>query len=132
MSRADGIGELRELVARNAQRLDALEAKIGHTGESPPDDRRRWQAGAAVRPPRRRALRREHADAARWDETPGLGFPPVIYIKDRRYRSLAALEQWDRSLARRAATQGQVRGHGGRFKAADAGGAEADDLEAEP
>jgi hypothetical protein len=54
---------------------------------------------------------------ARWDETAGLGFPPPIYIRDRRYRALAALEAWDRSNARKAATQIKPRGTGGRFNA---------------
>jgi hypothetical protein len=58
---------------------------------------------------------------ARWDETPGLGFPPPVYIRDRRYRELAKLDEWDRSNARKAAVQGKRRGHAGRFtKAADA------------
>jgi hypothetical protein len=52
---------------------------------------------------------------ARWDETPGLGFPPPVYIRDRRYRELAKLEAWDRANARKAATQGKSRGHGGCF-----------------
>ena len=106
--------------------------KLATTAVPPLDDH---EDGKPVLLSDRRAAERYDVSTrtlARWDETPGLGFPPVIYIKDRRYRSLAALEQWDRSLARRAATQGQVRGHGGRFKAADAGGAEADDLEATP
>jgi putative DNA primase/helicase len=46
-----------------------------------------------------------------------LGFPPPIYICDRRYRALAALEAWDRSNARKAATQIKPRGTGGRFNA---------------
>jgi hypothetical protein len=57
---------------------------------------------------------------ARWDETPGLGFPPPIYIRDRRYRELAKLDEWDRSNARKAGAQGKRRGYGGRF-AKDAG-----------
>jgi hypothetical protein len=44
---------------------------------------------------------------ARWDETPDLGFPPPIYIKDRRYRELARLEEWDRANARKAASARQ-------------------------
>jgi hypothetical protein len=40
---------------------------------------------------------------ARWDEIPDLGFPPPIYIRERRYRELAKLERWDRVNARRAA-----------------------------
>jgi hypothetical protein len=52
---------------------------------------------------------------ARWDETPGLRFPPPVYIRDRRYRELAKLEQWDRANARKAAAQDQSRGHSGRF-----------------
>ena len=121
MPRAGGIGELRELVARNAQRLDALEATVGvgHNGGPPLDNR---EEGKPVLLSDRRVAARYDVSTrtlARWDETPGLGFPSVIYIRDRRYRSLAALEQWDRSIARKAAAQGQVRGHGGRFKAAD-------------
>jgi hypothetical protein len=52
---------------------------------------------------------------ARWDKTPGLGFPPPVYIRDRRYRELAKLEKWDRANARKAAMQGRPRGHSGRF-----------------
>jgi hypothetical protein len=57
---------------------------------------------------------------ARWDETPGLGFPPPVRINDRRYRELAKLEEWDRLNALRAAAQGKPRGYAGRFtKSAD-------------
>ena len=57
----------------------------------------------------------------RWDGTPGLGFPPPIYIRDRRYREVAKLDAWDRANARKAAAQGKARGHAGRFtKTADA------------
>jgi hypothetical protein len=57
---------------------------------------------------------------ARWDETAGLGFPPPVYIRDRRYRELAKLDAWDRANARKAATRGKARGHAGRFtKTAD-------------
>jgi hypothetical protein len=31
----------------------------------------------------------------RWGEDPSLGFPPVVIIRRRRYRDLAALEAWD-------------------------------------
>jgi hypothetical protein len=57
---------------------------------------------------------------ARWDETPGLDFPPPVYIRDRRYRELARLEVWDRAMARKAAAQTRPRGVAGRFKTAEA------------
>jgi primosomal protein N'' len=41
----------------------------------------------------------------RWDEDPELGFPPVIVINTRRYRELAALEDWERRTAARARTE---------------------------
>jgi hypothetical protein len=57
---------------------------------------------------------------ARWDEQPDLGFPPPIYIRDRRYRELAKLDEWDRANTRKATAQTKRRGHGGRFtKTAD-------------
>jgi hypothetical protein len=31
----------------------------------------------------------------RWGKDPALGFPPVIYLRKRRYRSAAALDAWD-------------------------------------
>jgi hypothetical protein len=31
----------------------------------------------------------------RWEKDPELGFPPVIYLRKRRYRSAAALDAWD-------------------------------------
>ena len=117
MSRAGGISELRELVARNAQRLDALEATIGigHNGGPPLDDR---EEGKPVLLSDRNTAARYDVSTrtlARWDETPGLGFPPPVYIRDRRYRELAKLEEWDRNNARKAATHTKPRGHGRRF-----------------
>jgi len=38
----------------------------------------------------------------RWDRQPDLGFPPPVRINGRRYRSVLALEQWDRANARKA------------------------------
>ncbi len=46
---------------------------------------------------------------ARWDETPGLNFPPPILLRGRRYRELAALEAWDRDNARRVAAEPRKR-----------------------
>jgi hypothetical protein len=43
----------------------------------------------------------------RWDETPGLGFPPPIYIRKRRYRDAAAIEAWEKLQAARAAEETQ-------------------------
>ena len=42
---------------------------------------------------------------ARWDNTPELGFPPVVRIRGRRYRSVEALDEWDRTNARKAAAR---------------------------
>jgi hypothetical protein len=39
----------------------------------------------------------------RWDATPGLGFPPPIRIRRRRFRESAALDAWDRANARKVA-----------------------------
>jgi hypothetical protein len=41
----------------------------------------------------------------RWDERPELEFPPVIKIGTRRFRELAALEEWNRRNARKAAAR---------------------------
>jgi hypothetical protein len=38
----------------------------------------------------------------RWDQDPSLGFPPVIIVNARRYRELAALEEWERRTAANA------------------------------
>jgi hypothetical protein len=46
---------------------------------------------------------------ARWDETPGLGFPPVIYIRDRRYRDARALDAWDLQNSKQAAARARSR-----------------------
>lgn len=40
---------------------------------------------------------------ARWEATPGLGFPAPIYIRRRRYREIEKLDAWDRANARKAA-----------------------------
>ena len=39
----------------------------------------------------------------RWDKTPGLNFPRPVYLRGRRYRVAAALEQWDLENSRKAA-----------------------------
>jgi hypothetical protein len=41
----------------------------------------------------------------RWDKTPGLNFPPSIRIRDRNYRSVEALDAWDKENSRRAAAK---------------------------
>jgi hypothetical protein len=38
----------------------------------------------------------------RWDLDVSLGFPPVIVINSRRYREVAALEEWERRTAANA------------------------------
>jgi hypothetical protein len=45
----------------------------------------------------------------RWDKTPGVGFPPPIIIRDRKYRDVAKLEQWDLDNAQRAAAAAEHR-----------------------
>jgi hypothetical protein len=40
---------------------------------------------------------------ARWDAAE-LGFPPPVYLRGRRYRELARLDEWDRENSRRAAS----------------------------
>jgi hypothetical protein len=42
---------------------------------------------------------------ARWDTDEALGFPPPIYIRERRYRDLALLEAWDRANSKKAASK---------------------------
>jgi hypothetical protein len=39
----------------------------------------------------------------RWDKNPALGFPPPIYVNNRRYRDEDALDAWDRKNSRQAA-----------------------------
>ena len=39
---------------------------------------------------------------ARWDEAPGLGFPPPVMINRRRYRDIAKLDAWDAEMSRKA------------------------------
>jgi hypothetical protein len=86
------------------ERLAALEATIatiGHNGGPPLDE----ESKPVLIADRRVADRYDVSvrTLARWDELPELGFPPPIYIRDRRYRELAKLEQWDRHNARKAA-----------------------------
>jgi hypothetical protein len=38
----------------------------------------------------------------RWDQDPSLEFPAVIIVNSRRYRELAALEEWERRTAANA------------------------------
>jgi len=38
----------------------------------------------------------------RWDQDSSLDFPPVIIVNSRRYRELAALEEWERRTAANA------------------------------
>jgi hypothetical protein len=40
---------------------------------------------------------------SRWDETAGLGFPPPIYVRKRKYRDEEKLDDWDRRNSREAA-----------------------------
>jgi hypothetical protein len=40
---------------------------------------------------------------SRWDKTPDLSFPPPVYLRGRRYREAAALDQWDLENSRKAA-----------------------------
>jgi hypothetical protein len=39
---------------------------------------------------------------SRWDADPALGFPPPIWIRDRKYRRISELEKWERKRAARA------------------------------
>jgi hypothetical protein len=129
MSKTAELFELRELVARGMERLERIEAAvagIGHNGgpplpldELPPPPKPENEDKPILLSDRRVAERYDVSvrTLARWDETAGLGFPLPIYIRDRRYRALAALEAWDRSNARKAATQIKPRGTGGRFNA---------------
>jgi hypothetical protein len=58
----------------------------------------------------------------RWDTVKDLGFPPPVFIRRRRYRSIAALDKFDRDSARKAVddsahwAEGQPRAKRGRFK----------------
>ena len=70
---------------------------------------------------------------ARWEATPGLGFPAPIYIRRRRYREIDKLDRWDKTNARKVANphnpsravaqQAALRAKRGRF-------AKPDDIEA--
>jgi hypothetical protein len=63
---------------------------------------------------------------ARWDETAGLNFPPVILIRGRRYRDRAALDRWDLENSRKAAERARPRtGRPPKAKAAAAAAREA-------
>jgi hypothetical protein len=39
----------------------------------------------------------------RWDNNPALGFPPPVYVNNRRYREAEKLDAWDRKNSREAA-----------------------------
>jgi hypothetical protein len=39
---------------------------------------------------------------ARWDETPELKFPRAVFVRKRRFRELAALQEWERAQAAQA------------------------------
>jgi hypothetical protein len=39
-----------------------------------------------------------------WGKDPTLGFPPVIYLRKRRYRDAAALDAWDAKQRETAGT----------------------------
>jgi hypothetical protein len=105
-------------LAKRVEALEAAVARIGHNGGPPLDN--------PTPPPRREAETKPVliADArvaerydvstrtlARWDQIPDLGFPPPVYIRERRYRELVKLEAWDRANARKAAAQGKSRSH---------------------
>lgn len=38
----------------------------------------------------------------RWGKDPKMAFPPIVMINKRRYRSVAALDAWDRKVIHRA------------------------------
>jgi hypothetical protein len=97
-------------LAKRVEALEAAVARIGHNGGPPLDN--------PTPPPKRQAETKPVliADArvaerynvstrtlTRWDQIPDLGFPPPVYIRDRRYRELAKLELWDRLNSRKAA-----------------------------
>jgi hypothetical protein len=42
----------------------------------------------------------------RWSQDPELGFPPVIWIRNRRFRDVAALDAWDQRMLLKAAKAG--------------------------
>jgi hypothetical protein len=46
---------------------------------------------------------------ARWDATPGLNFPPPIFIRGRRYRDRSALDLWDLANSKAAAARARPR-----------------------
>jgi hypothetical protein len=112
-----------EILAR-LERVEAAVAEIGHNG-GPPLDEPPERAGGLL-PDRKVAERYDVAvrTLERWDAIPDLGFPPPVYIRRRRYRVIAKLDEWDRRNARkvadphnphRAAAQPLPRAQRGRF-----------------
>jgi hypothetical protein len=88
------------------ERVAALEAvvRIGNGGP-PLDDDEPPPPKPGLLPDRLVAQRyKVHVRTlARWDENPDLNLPPPTYILRRRYRSVEALDKWDRANARKVA-----------------------------
>jgi hypothetical protein len=99
------VSKIAEMFEQRIVALEAAMAEIGHTGGPPLDD-------DEPAPPKRKAdlipdkeVARRYGVSVRtverWSANPGLGFPAAIYIRHRRYRSVDALDAWDRDCVHR-------------------------------
>src|SRR5262245_44129952 len=120
------MSKIAEVIERLA-RVEAAVAAIGHNGGPPLDDDEPPPAKPVLISDRQVAERYDVVvrTPERWDGTPDLGFPPPVYIRRRRYREVAKLDDWDRANARkvadshnprRAVAQALPRAQRGRFR----------------
>jgi hypothetical protein len=88
-----------------AQIAAEIAAEIGHDGSLPLDDDEPPKLKPGLLPDKQVAQRYGVSvrTVERWDREVGLNFPKPTYIRRRRYRNSAALDQWDKDNARRVA-----------------------------
>ena len=98
------MSKIAEMLERRLAALEAVVAEIGHNGGSPLDD-------DEPPPPKRkpgllpdREVARRYGVSVRtverWSANRALGFPTPVYIRRRRYRNIAMLDQFDKDNAR--------------------------------